>query len=133
MISADGGWAVSVRYLLFSAFLIRLASRFSCGVRVGAFLTFFFASWLLLMDDSPSLEKTLGWCEQWPAALSGSAWAEKMVIYNNQVVLFFQNAHPLPMAKTWISKRDVKAEKAFIKAMRLLSPKAGRRQFSRPR
>jgi len=56
-----------------------------------------------------------------------------MVIYNNQVVLFFQNAHPLPMAKTWISKRDVKAEKAFIKAMRLLSPKAGRRQFSRPR
>jgi hypothetical protein len=63
----------------------------------------------------------------------GSTRAEKMVIYNNQVVLFVQNAHPLPMAKTWISKRDVKAEKAFIKAMRLLSPKAGRRQFSRPR
>lgn len=58
---------------------------------------------------------------------------EKTTIPNNQVVLLVQNAHPLPMAKTWISKRDVKAEKAFIKAIRLLSPKAGRRQYSRPR
>jgi hypothetical protein len=63
----------------------------------------------------------------------GFRLGKKMLIGDNQVVLFVRNAHPLPMAKTWVSKRDVKAEKAFIKAMRLLSPKAGRRQFSRPR
>jgi hypothetical protein len=38
------------------------------------------------------------------------------------------------MAKTWVSKHDRKAEKAFVKAMRSLSPKnGGRRQNSRPR
>ena len=36
------------------AFLRRLSSFFSFGVRVGAFLTFFFASWLLLMTPESS-------------------------------------------------------------------------------
>jgi len=37
------------------------------------------------------------------------------------------------MAKTWVSKHDRKAEKAFVKAMRLLSPKNGRRNNPRSR
>jgi len=37
------------------------------------------------------------------------------------------------MAKTWVSKNDNKSAKAFFKAMRLLAPKSGRRQNSRPR
>jgi hypothetical protein len=37
------------------------------------------------------------------------------------------------MAKTWVAKSDVKSAKAFFKAMRLLIPKNGRRQNSRPR
>jgi hypothetical protein len=38
------------------------------------------------------------------------------------------------MAKTWISRNDIKSAKAFAKAMRaLVSPKGGRRQQSRPR
>jgi len=37
------------------------------------------------------------------------------------------------MAKTWMSKDDSKSAKAFSKAMRLLIPKNGRRQKSRPR
>ena len=43
------------RQYFFSAFLSRLASFFSFGVLVGAFLTFFFASWLLPMACSPLL------------------------------------------------------------------------------
>jgi hypothetical protein len=38
------------------------------------------------------------------------------------------------MAKTWISRNDIKSAKAFAKAMRALaSPKGGRRQTFRPR
>jgi len=48
-----------------------------------------------------------------------------------------QRAHPLPMAKTWVSKVGVKSAKAFAKAMRpLLSTKGGRgnnHSHSRPR
>src|SRR5665213_2053674 len=40
----------------FPAFLSRLASFFSLGVLLGAFLTFFFASWLLPMSVSPWLK-----------------------------------------------------------------------------
>jgi hypothetical protein len=54
-------------------------------------------------------------------------------IGNSKVALSAQKAHPVPMAKTWISKNDGKSQKAFLKAMRLLAPKAGRRQNSRPR
>jgi len=42
-----GSGALRAHYL--PAFLSRLSSFFSLGVRVGAFLVFFFASWLLLM------------------------------------------------------------------------------------
>jgi len=37
------------------------------------------------------------------------------------------------MAKTWVPKNDIKSQKAFAKAMRLLSAPKGRRNFSRPR
>jgi hypothetical protein len=37
------------------------------------------------------------------------------------------------MAKTWVPLNDKKSAKAFAKAMRLLSPKGGRRQQFRPR
>jgi hypothetical protein len=38
------------------------------------------------------------------------------------------------MAKTWISRNDIKSAKAFAKAMRALaSPRGGRRQTLRPR
>ena len=52
---------------------------------------------------------------------------------NIKVALSVRNAHPHPMAKTWMSKDDSKSAKAFSKAMRLLIPKNGRRQKSRPR
>jgi hypothetical protein len=50
-----------------------------------------------------------------------------------KLALWSQNAQPLQMAKTWVSKIDRKSERAFLKAMRLLSPKNNRRQNSRPR
>jgi len=53
VIFVDGVGAV-VRAGYLPAFLSRLSSFFSFGVRVGAFLTFFFASWLLLMTRESS-------------------------------------------------------------------------------
>jgi hypothetical protein len=50
------------------------------------------------------------------------------------VALLGEDAHPLSMAKTWVSKINVKSTRAFAKAMRtLLSNKGGgRRQNFRP-
>ena len=52
-----------------------------------------------------------------------------------KVALLAPNAHPLPMAKTWVPKNDSKSAKAFAKAMRPLTSRKGRssRGNNRPR
>jgi hypothetical protein len=50
-----------------------------------------------------------------------------------KLALSSEGAHPLSMAKTWVSKINLKSARAFAKAMRsLLSAKGGRRQQFRP-
>lgn len=49
------------------------------------------------------------------------------------MALSVQSAHPVWMAKTWISRNDIKSAKAFAKAMRLLTPKNARRNNARTR
>jgi hypothetical protein len=52
----------------------------------------------------------------------------------NKLVLPVREPHAPSVAKTWVSKNVInKSEKAFVKAMRLLTVPKGRRNYTRPR